>query len=204
MTPVPSLLGLAFACLAPTLALAQPQGSLDFQLGIARTSAVCRVEADGTDPSCGKALSSLGFTVTRRMGPLAAGGGVEVDGVLLSETHLQFAGIGGLNLWPADDTQIELLGEIGGHLVGGMGSGLFTGSSGPTTLLPSVGLRAGAAARLGRRFLLGIWIIGRQDLLRKNVEVDVQRCLFGCLYSTEEYRVGGWSVTAAIRLGSFL
>jgi hypothetical protein len=103
--------------------------------------------------------------------------------------------------------RLELLAEGGANSVSGAGTELFSASlSGDNAVLPYLGGRAGVSALLGhsRRFLLGWWVSGGDDVGRVTIHPVIQSCFLMCSQTAETFTIGGPSWSTGLRIGGEL
>lgn len=118
-----------------------------------------------------------GVRVLRR-GSVLVGGALDFtsaeSGLLSSSAqHLHASGNCGVSLPLTDSLRLDLLGEMGGHLVFGV-HGTFPGNcdgqscnyGAPLKLVPFVGALPSVELSLGRRFTAGVGAVARFDILQ--------------------------------------
>lgn len=127
-----------------------------------------------------------------------------------------FGALGGTTFDVTPSFRIDALAQVGLHAEQPTtGLHLFSHDeivAGDTAfVLPYAGLRLSPAYFIGDehgpRFLLGLWLDGKEDLMRKTVTYTVESCgtgFFGdysCSQRDRSYRAGGTHLTAGIRVG---
>ena len=103
--------------------------------------------------------------------------------------------------------RLELLAEGGANSVSGAGTELFSSSlSGDNAVLPYLGGRAGVSALLGhsRRFVLGWWVSGGDDVGQVTIHPVIQSCFLMCSQTAETFTIGGPSWSTGLRIGGEL
>ena len=146
--------------------------------------------ADGQDLIQGN-FNTVGASAVLRLGALELGAlyeGTLLDGDAKNEVLTPLVGLA----WDLSDTwRLDLLAELGGHKIEGIGSGNdFLSGDTKTVWLPYVGVRPSLSWRMPlgpTRLVLSLTPFARWDLVKKEVTVDTS----SGPTSTTTYEAGG-------------
>ena len=151
-----------------------------------------------TTASKDRSRGLAGFATLGNFGPYALG--VVVDGFpgIFGNGRLT---VGGLAGWqPAAGThRFQVLGELGAERFSDVGGNFFASPGTHETWLDYVGARLGTSDTFGggRHFEVGAWLFLRKDL----GQATVTNSSWGGDGNVTDYRLGGYTAGAALRLG---
>jgi hypothetical protein len=141
----------------------------------------------------------VGLATVANLGSCAVGSVVDGFPSLFGNGRLT---VGGLAGWQpqSDSHRFQVLGELGAERFSDVGGNLLTSPDTHETWLPYVGARLGTSETFSRdgHFELGAWLFVRKDLGEATV---TNTSSFLGDSTTTEYRLGGYSVGAALRIG---
>jgi hypothetical protein len=146
------------------------------------------------------------FLAHVRWKSLVAGMVFDSEAALLATAEQHVAPVVGLGLHPVDHLRLDLLLEVGGHRVAGIGNDFLSASVSPAEAwLPYVGARMGVAwvSHGDVAFVAGAWLTARSDLgSTMTYPTTSSFAYFGTPPSNVvPTPVGGTELAGALRLG---
>lgn len=186
MRPAPLALLAALALAVPAAARANTAPGSGWSFTLSAWAGASRYDVLGLEHGVGsvgaadgKSLLDGSFDVKGGAGVLRLGWlelGLLYEGTLL-DTRADsevFTPVAGFKVDLTDLVRLEVLGELGGHRLGQIGTGLAGVTDTKTVWLPYVGVRPGVAFRLpvsALRLVLSVTPFARWDLVKRQVEV---------------------------------